>query len=128
MYELATGRLPFVGQTTVELYNRIIHDEPVPPTKIKPQLTKGKAIKVNPLIVKGYNMDFDGDTASVHVPITEDARQESFNLLPSNNLWGPREGELMHHPSLEAVAGLYTRTRLTPRVKRLFEGWLRLSR
>jgi predicted Ser/Thr protein kinase len=40
MYELATGRLPFVGQTTVELYNRIIHDDPVPPTKIKPQLTK----------------------------------------------------------------------------------------
>jgi predicted Zn-dependent protease/predicted Ser/Thr protein kinase len=40
MYELATGRLPFVGQTTVELYNRIIHDEPVPPTKVKPQLTK----------------------------------------------------------------------------------------
>ncbi len=40
MYELATGRLPFVGQTTVELYNRIIHDEPIPPSKIKPQLTK----------------------------------------------------------------------------------------
>jgi len=76
----------------------------------KPQLTKGKAIKVNPLIVKGYNMDFDGDTASVHVPITEDARQESFGLLPSNNLWGPRQGELMHHPSLEAVAGLYMHT------------------
>ncbi|MBX3469657.1 MAG: protein kinase [Planctomycetes bacterium] len=40
MYELATGRLPFVGQTTVELYNRIIHDEPVPPSRVKPQLTK----------------------------------------------------------------------------------------
>ncbi|RMG10497.1 MAG: serine/threonine-protein kinase, partial [Planctomycetota bacterium] len=40
MYELATGRLPFVGQTTVELYNRIIHDDPVPPSRIKPQLTK----------------------------------------------------------------------------------------
>ena len=40
MYELATGRLPFVGNTTVELYNRIIHDDPVPPSKIKPQLTK----------------------------------------------------------------------------------------
>ena len=40
MYELATGRLPFVGQTTVELYNRIIHDDPVPLTKVKPQLTK----------------------------------------------------------------------------------------
>lgn len=30
--------------------------------------------------------------------------------------------------AIKAVAGLYTRTRLTPRVKRLFESWLRLSR
>jgi pyruvate/2-oxoglutarate dehydrogenase complex dihydrolipoamide dehydrogenase (E3) component len=30
--------------------------------------------------------------------------------------------------AIKAVAGLYTRRRLTPRVKRLFEGWLRLSR
>jgi pyruvate/2-oxoglutarate dehydrogenase complex dihydrolipoamide dehydrogenase (E3) component len=30
--------------------------------------------------------------------------------------------------AIKAAAGLYTRTRLTPRVKRLFETWLRLSR
>ncbi len=30
--------------------------------------------------------------------------------------------------AIKAAAGLYTRTRLTPRVKRLFESWLRLSR
>ncbi len=30
--------------------------------------------------------------------------------------------------AIKAAAGLYTRTRLTPRVKRLFEGWLRLRR
>lgn len=30
--------------------------------------------------------------------------------------------------AIKAVAGLYTRTRLTPRVKRLFEAWLRLTR
>src|SRR5262249_26109292 len=40
MYELLTGRLPFVGQTTVELYNRILNDDPPPPTKVKPQLTR----------------------------------------------------------------------------------------
>jgi tetratricopeptide (TPR) repeat protein/predicted Ser/Thr protein kinase len=40
MYELITGRLPFVGQTTVELYNRILNDDPPPPTKVKPQLTR----------------------------------------------------------------------------------------
>ena len=30
--------------------------------------------------------------------------------------------------AIKAAAGLYTRTRLTPRVKRLFEWWLRVSR
>ncbi|MCH7645434.1 MAG: mercuric reductase [Myxococcales bacterium] len=30
--------------------------------------------------------------------------------------------------AIKAAAGLYTRTRLTPRVKRLFESWLRLAR
>ncbi len=30
--------------------------------------------------------------------------------------------------AIKRAAGLYTRTRLTPRVKRLFEGWLRLTR
>jgi DNA-directed RNA polymerase subunit beta' len=75
-----------------------------------PQLTTGKAIKINPLVVKGYNADFDGDTMSVHVPVSEDAKQESLRMLPSRNLWGPRTGELMNHPSLEAVVGLYMHT------------------
>ncbi len=30
--------------------------------------------------------------------------------------------------AIKAAAGLYTRTRLTPRVKRFFESWLRLAR
>ncbi|MBI3723103.1 serine/threonine protein kinase [bacterium] len=40
MFEIITGRLPFVGQTTVELYTRILNDDPPLPTKLKPQLTK----------------------------------------------------------------------------------------
>ncbi|MCA8922760.1 MAG: protein kinase [Planctomycetes bacterium] len=54
MYELATGRLPFVGQTPLELFQRVLHDDPVPPTKFKPQLTKAletvclKAISKDP--------------------------------------------------------------------------------
>jgi pyruvate/2-oxoglutarate dehydrogenase complex dihydrolipoamide dehydrogenase (E3) component len=30
--------------------------------------------------------------------------------------------------AIKAAAGLYTRTRLTPGVKRLFEAWLRITR
>lgn len=76
----------------------------------KPEITQGKAIKINPLITSGFNADFDGDTMAVHVPVTEDARKEAFKMLPSANLFSPRDGSLMNLPSQEAVLGLYLMT------------------
>ncbi|MEN6549905.1 MAG: hypothetical protein ABFE07_28010 [Armatimonadia bacterium] len=76
----------------------------------KPQMAPGKALKINPLIVQGFNADFDGDTMSVHVPITEEARREAHRMLPSANLFSPRDGSLMNLPSQEAVLGLYLAT------------------
>ncbi len=49
----------------------------------------GSSIKLNPLIVKGYNADFDGDTMSVHVPVGDSAVEEAYTMLPSKNLWLP---------------------------------------
>jgi len=77
---------------------------------LKPTITSGKAIKTNPLIIQGFNMDFDGDTASIHLPITEEARKETFKMLPSANLFSPRDGSLMNLPAQEAVLGLYLMT------------------
>jgi DNA-directed RNA polymerase beta' subunit len=33
----------------------------------------GHAIKVNPSIVVPFNMDFDGDTVNLHVPVSKGA-------------------------------------------------------
>lgn len=74
------------------------------------QITTGKAIKINPLVVNGFNADFDGDTMAVHVPISEDARLEALKMLPSHNLYSPRSNELMNTPTQEAVTGLYLLT------------------
>ncbi len=49
--------------------------------------TSGASIKLNPLIVTGYNADFDGDTMSVHVPISGPAVEEAYTMLPSRNIW-----------------------------------------
>ena len=38
-----------------------------------PKLTTGYAIKVPPSIVTPFNMDFDGDTANIHVPVSKAA-------------------------------------------------------
>jgi len=43
----------------------------------KPILTDGKSIKLNPLVVKGFNADFDGDTMALHVPIGPEAVEEA---------------------------------------------------
>lgn len=82
----------------------------------KPMLTKGKAIEINPLVVRGFNADFDGDAMQVHVPVSEDARREATTtLLPSNNLFSPRDNSLIHSPSMEMVLGIYLMT--TPKGK-----------
>ena len=73
----------------------------------KPKITDGKAIKIPPLIVSGFNADFDGDTMTVHVPITEEANKEAERLKPSRNLFQPGSGKLMVQPSQEAQIGLF---------------------
>jgi DNA-directed RNA polymerase subunit beta' len=73
----------------------------------KPKITEGRAIKIPPLIVDGFNADFDGDTMTVHVPISDEANQEAEKMLPSRNLFQPGTGKLMIFPSQEAQIGLY---------------------
>jgi DNA-directed RNA polymerase subunit beta' len=73
----------------------------------KPKITDGKALKIPPLIVSGYNADFDGDTMTVHVPISDEANREAARLKPSVNLFQPGTGRLMIQPSQEAQIGLF---------------------
>lgn len=78
----------------------------------KPRIVKGKAIKVSPLIVGGFNMDFDGDTVGIHVPVSEKARIDVLEkMLPSKNLFSPATNQLMHLPSMEGYHGLYLMTK-----------------
>ena len=79
----------------------------------KPQLTKGNTLQVSPLIVGGFNADFDGDAMNYHVPTTEEARKDSFErLLPSRNLLSPSDFKsVVHAPSNEYVGGLWHATK-----------------
>ena len=83
-----------------------------------PTLTSGKAIKINPLVVGGFNADFDGDAMQVHVPVSEDARREAVTKLkPSSNLFSPRDDTLVHGPSKEMLLGIYLMTKPEGRPK-----------
>lgn len=77
---------------------------------VKAKLVPGQAIQVNPLIVGGLNADFDGDTAAIHVPVSEKARIQSWEKLPSRTLLSPKDLSVIHGPSKEALYGLYAMT------------------
>ncbi len=73
----------------------------------QPRLVEGNAIKIHPLVVGGFNADFDGDTMSVFVPISREAVHEVHKMKPTNNLFMESSGHVAYVPSLESALGLY---------------------
>jgi len=88
-----------------------------------PKLTKGDTLQISPLVVGGFNADFDGDAMQYHVPVADEAVEEAQEkMLPSRNLLSPADFKRpMHKPSQEYTGGLYTAsTRRSSRPKRTF--------
>ncbi len=79
----------------------------------QPVLIEGKAIQLHPLVCAAFNADFDGDQMAVHVPLTDQARWESANLMLSRkNLLKPASGDPIVSPSLDMVLGIYYLTHI----------------
>ena len=86
-----------------------------------PVLTEGKSIRLNPLVVKGFNADFDGDTMSVMVPVQKEAVDEALNMLPSKILFKHGDNSLMPSISKDYVYGIYALSKIEiPKVKKKF--------
>lgn len=79
----------------------------------KPKLVGGDAIKIHPLTTSGYNADFDGDTMSIYVPVSDDALKEAKAMMPSNNLYSEASGRIMYKPSHESAIGLFKLSRIS---------------
>lgn len=77
----------------------------------KPVLIEGKAIQIHPLVCTAFNADFDGDQMAVHVPLTENAKDEAATImLSSNNLLKPATGAPVATPSQDIVLGCFYMT------------------
>ncbi|MBN2464897.1 DNA-directed RNA polymerase subunit beta' [candidate division WOR-3 bacterium] len=73
-----------------------------------PILAEHRAIGIHPLVCPPFNADFDGDTMSVHVPLTPEAILEaSVLLLSSHNILSPAHGRPLMTPSQDIVIGVY---------------------
>ena len=74
----------------------------------EPTLIEGHAIKLHPLVCKGFNADFDGDQMAVHLPLSMEAQVEATTLMMStNNIFSPANGQPIISASQDIVMGCY---------------------
>ncbi|MAT14232.1 MAG: DNA-directed RNA polymerase subunit beta', partial [Planctomyces sp.] len=77
----------------------------------EPVLVEGNAIRVHPLVCKGFNADFDGDQMAVHLPLSIEAQVEATTLiLSTNNIFSPANGAPIISASQDIVMGCYYMT------------------
>ncbi|MCK4352877.1 DNA-directed RNA polymerase subunit beta' [candidate division WOR-3 bacterium] len=73
-----------------------------------PKLVEGKAIRISPLICIPFNADFDGDTMSIHIPLSIEAQIEALLLmLSANNILSPANGAPISVPTQDVIIGIY---------------------
>ncbi|MBN2293704.1 MAG: DNA-directed RNA polymerase subunit beta' [Pirellulales bacterium] len=109
-----------------DILEEVIHNRPVllnrAPTlhrmgiqAFEPILVEGNAIKLHPLVCKGFNADFDGDQMAVHLPLSIEAQVEAHTLmLSTNNIFSPSNGAPIISPSQDVVMGCYYLTMAVP--------------
>ena len=102
-----------------EVLEEVIRDRPVllnrAPTlhrlgiqAFEPVLVEGKAIRLHPLACLAFNADFDGDQMAVHVPLSQQAVREAYELmLSTRNLLKPADGAPIISPTKDMVLGCY---------------------
>jgi len=74
----------------------------------EPVLVEGNAIKIHPLVCKGFNADFDGDQMAVHLPLSVEAQAETHVLImATNNIFSPANGSPMTPPTQDIVLGIF---------------------
>lgn len=84
----------------------------------KPLLTEGMSIRLHPLVCAGFNADFDGDTMSVHLPISAEAQKEASEIMSAaKNIIKPGNNEIIVNSRLDIILGTYWATKIIPGAK-----------
>ncbi len=81
----------------------------------QPMLVEGNAIRINPLVCKAFNADFDGDQMAVHIPLSVEAQIEANVLMmATRNILKPAHGGAIAVPDLDVVLGCSFLTKILP--------------
>jgi len=71
----------------------------------------GKTFRINPIVCKPYNADFDGDEMNVHVPQTEEGKGEAKELMfARDQVISPRFGAPVIILDEDGVSGAFVLT------------------
>jgi len=74
----------------------------------EPRLIEGNVLKIHPLVCPAYNADFDGDTMSIHLPLSIEAQLEAELLMKATtHIFSPANGNVIVTPTRDIVIGCY---------------------
>jgi serine/threonine protein kinase/Tol biopolymer transport system component len=113
LYEMATGRLPFQGDTSAAIFDGILHKEPPAPVRLNAEITAGLDHIINRALEKDRSLRYQ-HASEVRAELQRLRRdtESGRTVLPSNahELRGaPTASELSVALSGGALAGRYTR-------------------
>jgi len=105
-----------------DILERVIKNRPVflnrAPTLHKqgiqaffPVLVEGNAIKLHPMMCKGFNADFDGDQMAVHLPLSQKAIEEALeHMFANSNILKMADGSPVIGLEKDMALGIYYMT------------------
>ncbi|MGA1353569.1 MAG: hypothetical protein ACO32I_02100 [Candidatus Limnocylindrus sp.] len=85
-----------------------------------PIIHEGKNMQIHPMVVGGFNADFDGDTMAVFVPSSDEAAAEARRMTPSNNLFSEKGFTLMNTPAWDYSYGIWQMTEMRKETSKSF--------
>jgi eukaryotic-like serine/threonine-protein kinase len=104
LYEMATGRRPFRGESTLEVLSSVLRDEPASPAELRPELPAGLARILRRCLAKDPERRFQ--SAKDLRNDLEDVRDELAAAASAPRAAGPARGEHRSDRSRLVTAGL----------------------
>jgi serine/threonine protein kinase/Tfp pilus assembly protein PilF len=132
LYEMATGKMPFDGNSPGEISGTILYQEPPPPSQLNPQITPGLEAVIRKALEKDRNLRYQ-HASELRSDLqrlkrdSETGRHSSASLSASQIAAPKAEAPATKHWGIKAAAGvalliavivggLYYRSQRTPRL------------